>query len=359
MFRNTISKGSFSAFFTLLFLFSFNLFSVEYILYGTVGEGSQGVPDTDLVIINQSTGAIEEIIGNIGYRINGLAYDPTTDNLYGTTSTNDPNFPNGLLLIDRETAQATPIGAGGWPDPIVCLTINSAGRLYAWYEPSDDDLAEIDKNTGTYSLFPNSGLNTWELSLDFNESGVLYLLNDSRDIYNISLLDGSATSVGSYAPYPYDAAHHGKFNPATWEMWAITEWGNTNPRSIAIIDVNTGNLINTLLTGDNLHTLAFVPLPEDKPLNEFSITGKKRKSDFLVETDYLNIIEWTFGPGQVGGFNVYRKKGSENILIAKLPETTRKYTDHNRKKKEVDEYTVKVIGLDGSVIESLSTQVGP
>lgn len=98
------------------------------ILYGTIGDGS--FPQSTLVVIDQNTGAVERTIGPVGYIIIGLAFDPTTGNLYATSSINDLNF-TGLFIIDTTTGAGTPIRPG-WPgEVLVCLACDSAGQLYA------------------------------------------------------------------------------------------------------------------------------------------------------------------------------------------------------------------------------------
>ncbi|QVL56000.1 MAG: hypothetical protein KFB95_01985 [Simkaniaceae bacterium] len=335
--------------------FASSLFSVNYFLYGTVGEGSQDAPMTTLVILDQDTGGVRETIGEIGYRLNGLAFDPTTYNLYGTTSSNDPNFPQGLVIIDRETGAGTPVGSN-WPNPIVCLACNSDGQLYGWIEFSpgpQDDLVAIDKEDGTFVQYPDAGLSTRGMSLDFNQSGVLYLLNqyNPQPIYTVSLVDGQPTQVGTFN-VPTDVAHHGKFNPKTWEFWAIGDWGNTNPRDLYIIDINTGNLIYSLPTVDNLHTIAFA---FEAPLSQLSLMGVKGHNRFLTETEYFNTLKWTLSTSvtDMVGFQLYRN----GKLIAELPPSAREYVDHNRKRKESTEYSVKVIDLFGEVIDLTSVIV--
>ncbi|MCB1072397.1 MAG: hypothetical protein KDK96_04755 [Chlamydiia bacterium] len=250
----------------------------HYLLYGTVGEGSGGT--TTLVVIDQNTGGVEDTIGTIGYRINGLAYDPTTGNLYATTSANDPIAPNHLLTISTETGAGTIIAPLSLPvtaQTAVVLTCDSTGQLYAWSEWSsgtDDDLLRVDKNTGAVFEYPDAGLSTYTQSLDFNNSNTLYLLNGSTTIYTVSTTTGLPTSVGTSAS---PIAHHGKFHPITNQLWAIDEAYNTNPRDIVILDIPSGTIVNTLPTVDDLHTLAFAPLSHiDAETRLIRALGKKR-----------------------------------------------------------------------------------
>lgn len=123
-------------------------------LFGTTRSGG---PISTLVEINPTTGALISIIGSVGYAVNGLTYDVTTETLYGTTSFNDPSFSSGLLSINITTGAGTPIGAGGvgatlGDDTSALLTSNSAGQLYSWLEANQDDLILWDKAAGTATL---------------------------------------------------------------------------------------------------------------------------------------------------------------------------------------------------------------
>ncbi|WP_420421118.1 hypothetical protein [Simkania sp.] len=359
----TLSRLRLTVLKTLLPCFLFLYFPAlagKQILYGSVGEGGVNPGTTTLVILDQTTGGLKETIGEIGYRLNGLAFDPSTGNLYGTTSTNDPNFPRGLVIIDQTTGAGTPIGTN-WVQPIVCLTCDASGQLYGWQEwrpGPQDDLVTVDKDTGTFIKVGEAGISTRGQSLDFDQSGTLYLLNQvfpppPSPIYTISLVDGLATQVGTYS-VPTDIAHHGKFNQETWEFWAIGDWKNDNPRNLYIIDINTGDLIGSLPTVDELHTIAFAVI------NNLEISGIRKKDSFLTETDYYNVISWSIeDPQNIQGFRVYRKDGDSYSLIAELPATAMKYVDHNRKRKASDEYMIEVIDVNGSVSDSATIVITP
>lgn len=307
------------------------------ILYGTIGDAGSGGPDT-LVVIDQNTGGVERTIGPIGYIINGLAYDPTTGNLYATSSDHDPF--TGLLTIDTTTGAGTPIGPG-WSGVaiLVCLACDSTGQLYAWNEflgATQDDLASVNKVTGTFAMFPDSTIDTGPLGLDFDASNTLWLVNYDLFVYTVNTTTGLAT----YSGFPIASlAHHGKFHPQTGQYWGIDQKGGANPRNIVIFDPTTWTMVNTLPTVNDLHTLAFVP--EDLTV----IKGKQGSNRFMTETEYFNEIEWVHSTSaQVVVYNVYRN----GTLIAQVPPTTFSYIDHNQKRHKPVEYSVNAIYADGS-----------
>src|SRR6478736_8186016 len=115
------------------------------VLLGTVGACNnltQGGPCTQtstLVQIDPSNGALVREIGPVGYTVNGLSWDATTDKLYATTAVGDVSF-HGLITIDPNTGAGTPVNPsvvnfGLAPDPrfvgspIHSLAIDSNGHL--------------------------------------------------------------------------------------------------------------------------------------------------------------------------------------------------------------------------------------
>lgn len=334
------------------------VFSLDYILYGTVGNQATG--HSDLVIIDPVTGLVDELIGSIGYIVNGLAFDPTTKTMYATTSNGDVNFPKGLITIDLLTGAGTPIGSGfgGASSAIVCLTCDDSGQLWAWIESRpfvEDDLVKVFKD-GTYFQLSDAGIWTAATGLDFYSNGTLYLFNgihgfhrpDDRKIFTLNLTTGQPTFTGYSTNVPTGEGflHHGKFNPETWDFWGIDSLDNL--RSIAIVDVN-GVYQGSIGTVDNLHTLAFVLLEDP-----IFVMGKQEKNEFFSETEYFNKIKWKHEPQDVVvAYFVYRN----GVLIEKVSESINYYIDHNQKKGKRIEYSVQALYSDGSLSPLASTFV--
>jgi len=227
-------------------------------LYGTTGTGIT-VGDSTLIELDPTTGSLVSTIGPVGYRVNGLAYDPTSGKLYGGTSLQDPSY-NGLIEIDMTTGAGTPVGVHGWglaggATAVTNITINSAGDMFGWWDPEQDDLVSIDKSTGIATLVGDSGIYTSTYGLAFDNSDTLYLVNPYGDTYTVDTTTGVASNLGNVTGIQY--AHHGDFDPETNLYYGISPtW---NPRSIHIIDISALSVTSTLTTVDDLHTLAFVP----------------------------------------------------------------------------------------------------
>lgn len=191
-------------------------------------------------------------IGDTGYALSGIAYDPVTRKLYGTTRLSDAQ----LIEINTATGVGTPVGPGTG----VLLNVpafNSSGQLFAWSE-SYDNLVRLNAATGAIiTTFPYS-VGTWQTGLAFDNSNVLYLVNGDASVYTINTATGAATLVGTIPGLPYSMAHHGDFHPVTGKYWGIDATNSyTSSKNLLIIDIGTLTLENTISTINNLHMLAF------------------------------------------------------------------------------------------------------
>jgi DNA-binding beta-propeller fold protein YncE len=253
-------------------------------LYGTIGAGGAG---STLVELNPATGAVIQTIGPVGYAVNGMTYDATTGTLYATTSTNDGSFANGLITINMTTGAGTPVGTGAG-QLVNVPSANSMGQLYGWTEASDDPVL-WNKAAGTVTVIGESGIGTGEQSLAFDNGDVLYFLNYDENLYTINTTTGAATLVGPVSGITTGYAHHGDFNPATNQLYAINQTNDSstpNPRALYVIDITTQSVVATLPTVDNLHTLAFTgaaaPAPAPTSIPTLSEWGMILLSSLLA-----------------------------------------------------------------------------
>jgi len=231
-------------------------------LFGTTtGHIDLGV--SILVQLNPNNGAFMNTIGPVGYYVNGLEYDPGSDKLYGTTSTNDPTFADGLIEINMGTGAGVPIGPAGLK--INNPTVNSSGEMFGWTEDYDW-LISVDQSTGAASTVGDSAIETLGYGLAFDNDDNLYLVNASgfdstagASIYTIDTGTGLATFTSTIPAL----AHHGDFHPKTGLYWGIDQLyagkGTVNPpdRNLLVINVDTPEILNSLPTVDNLHAITF------------------------------------------------------------------------------------------------------
>lgn len=232
-----------------------------YRLLGTTID--QVANNSTLVEIDPQTGALIKTIGTVGYQVNGLEYDKKSNKLYGTTSSNDPTFPNGLIQINLQTGSGTPIGSGSGFSQILNPTVNSMGKLYAWTEDFDD-LVTVNTTTGVATVVGDTGLGylSWEHGLAFDKNDNLFLVNgDIGEVYTIN----PATGAGTYVETMGQRAHHGDFDPGTGLYFGI----DTTPpydgpygdaaRNLIIAQITPTGAEAWLVrpTVDNLFTLTF------------------------------------------------------------------------------------------------------
>ncbi len=234
-------------------------------LFGTTGNGATASTST-LVEINPATGELIATIGDVGYLVNGLTWDARSRTLYATTSTNDGSFPDGLITIDLMTAAGTPVGTGAGFGAVVCAASNSAGQVYAWWDPSEDDLVVFDTLTGLATPVGESGIGTGGQGLAFNPDDVLYLVQYGGDTYTIDTTTGAATFVGTIG-IP-STAHHGDFEPKSGLYYGIDVPGS-GTKNLVVADLASLTLVNTIPTIDDLHTLTFIDTTDTASALEF------------------------------------------------------------------------------------------
>jgi hypothetical protein len=160
--------------------------------------GAGSSTTTNLILIDAGTGAVVREIGPIGFAVTGLAVDPLTGVMYGSTSNNSAQNPGSLIRIDTETGAGTLVGSYGLEDETAAdITFTADGTLYGWIEPGADDLFVIDKATGVATLVGNSGLSTSGAGLAADGSDTIYFAGSSSSgpLRTINRTTGAPTTV--------------------------------------------------------------------------------------------------------------------------------------------------------------------
>jgi hypothetical protein len=231
--------------------------------------------------IDPTTGALVTVIGPVGYTVNGLAWDPTTDTLYATTAVGDTAF-HGLITINPTTGAGTPVNAsvvnyGLAPDPrfvgspIHSLTIDSNGHLAAWYDEFPppvgvtDTFVTIDKATGIATEFENTGLDTNQNGLAFAKHDLLWNVDAPKTapdgsliqtVYQLNAANGQPVDARDVAP-PIAAAL-GDFDPVGNKYYGLNFLTFSPQTALIVIDLKKGTVTAVGTTVDNLHVIAFV-----------------------------------------------------------------------------------------------------
>jgi hypothetical protein len=246
------------------------------VLFGTTGacdNVTQGGPCTEtstLVQVDPRNGALVTTIGPVGFTVNGLSWDPTSNKLYATTALGDVVF-HGLITIDPATGAGTPVNLSvanfGLPadpnfggSPIHSISIDSAGNMVGWYNRAPapgvtDTFVRIDKATGIATAFDNTGISTRTNGLSFAKHDFLWNIN-AGIAYLLDPADGKP--VASETLSPLKTAAIGDFNPVGNQYYGLNFVPGTPTAFLVVVDVKKGTATTVGQTVDDLHTLAFV-----------------------------------------------------------------------------------------------------
>jgi hypothetical protein len=156
------------------------------------------VEDSNVWKIDEETGAME-LVGNAGVGLHGLAYDPTTETLYGCGTSE-------LYIINQETADATTIGSFGISSGLMIgIACDMDGKIYG-EDLGTDSLYEIDSSTGVATLIGPLGINinyAQDIAYD-KDKDVLYSTgykgsaNGGGALGTLDLNDGHYTLIGDF-----------------------------------------------------------------------------------------------------------------------------------------------------------------
>ena len=211
-------------------------------------DGTSSYPDDKIWTIDITDGSFTEI-GEYGLSesLNGLAYDDSTETLYGCTGTD-------LYTIDLSDGSTTLIGSMG-TDLMIGLASDGDGALYG-VDIGDENLYSIDPSTGSASAIGDTGLTlnyAQDIAYD-KDNDMLFLAayqeSTGGELYTCDVSDGSTTLVGAFGvqevtafaiPYNIDSPPEAHF---TWE----DNDGASNPGTVLIFDASSS-------TDDNEITL--------------------------------------------------------------------------------------------------------
>ena len=146
---------------------------------------------------------------------------------------------NALITIDTNTlafnvAGSTGVGTGDFGD-----LAYAAPTMYWVAGRNNNNLYTIDLNTGQATRVGSHGFgDLFTLGFCTDAPGILYGQSTNQNVYEISMADASATSIGSNSVYPggYD------YNPGTDQLILLEAGGNG-----AIYQINRSNGAATLV----------------------------------------------------------------------------------------------------------------
>lgn len=133
---------------------------------------------TSLYTMDPTTGLITQTVGAIGFGVTGMAFDPTTGFLYGSTQNRSSSNPDSIIRINPTTGAGTLIGATG-AGAMTDLAFDQNGTLYGWNGGfrvgQTSDLHTINLSTGSATVVGDFGTQTSGNGLTFDGAGTLYL----------------------------------------------------------------------------------------------------------------------------------------------------------------------------------------
>lgn len=208
---------------------------------------------------------MQDISGN-PYAITGIAFDPFTGILYGSTSNNSTTARQSLVTINPLTALVTLVGGYGQGSQTMAdLTFAPDGTLYGWLEASSDDLYTINTATGAATSVGESGLNTYGSGLAANAAGTIFFAGegDNGPLRTISPVTGAPTTVATLSGAPFSGIS-GPINAMAFDaggtLYAIDgAFSGDSTRFLVTINTATGVVTTQGQTINNADALAFQP----------------------------------------------------------------------------------------------------
>ncbi len=239
------------------------------LLYGA--DGAQGNP-SNLYVLDPATGATVQTVGPIGFAVTGLARDPVTGTLYGSTSRSTSlgaTNPGSLITINKATGAGTLVGDMR-PDTEAAadITFTPDGTLYGWIEPGSDDLVTIDKTTGAATTVGNAGIGTSGAGLASSAAGTLFFAGDGNggDLRTIDRSTGAPTTVATMNGTGGDEVAALAFN-AAGTLFGVGLDTDPTPATSELITIDPASGSVTVLgpSVNRLDAIEFEPPPPPTP----------------------------------------------------------------------------------------------
>ena len=284
-------------------VFAFTARAHAVTLYASTAAGASG----ELYKLDSTTGTVIQDIGplngdsSVNYPMTGLAFDPVTGILWGSTGNSPASTAALLVTIDPATGFVTEVGSfntgyfssGGTPATMGDIAFDAAGNLYGIGTIGGAHLYSINKSTGQATQIGNSGFTaTGGGGIAIGPTGTIYGTPRSSMFGTYNLTTGVYTNISD----PAKPAGTGAYTALDFNGGVL--YGlNTGPSSpppthIVTIDTTTGIVTDIGSSLNSLDAIAFQPGPA-------GIVGDYNKNGVVDAADYV----------------VYRKNvGTSNIL---------------------------------------------
>jgi hypothetical protein len=241
-------------------------------LYGATASGGPG----ELYILDSTSGGIVQDVGplhdafNVNYGITGLAFNPATGLLYGSTANSNPDTRAQLVMINPLSGLVTVIGtfnvgnSGTTPSTMSDIAFDSAGHLYGIGSVGGPQLYSINLLTGQATVIGNSGLtSTGGGGLAISSGGVFYGTPTASRFGTYNPTTGAYVNIAN----PDKPAGGGAYAALAFNENGVLFGLNSGPGSppgthLVKIDPATGLVTDIGASVNALDAIAFTAVPE-------------------------------------------------------------------------------------------------
>jgi hypothetical protein len=245
-------------------------------LYGATG--SNGVaghlfildPTTGLPLLD--VGALMTVTGApVG--MTGLAFDPGSGILFGSTANRSPNLSVHLVTIDPLTALVTDVGSfGAGVSTLSDISFDpTSGTLYGWQAASGHHLVTVNTSTGAITTIgPGTG-DFGGRGIASEASGTIFITPDgiTAPPGNLDTVDnatGIITGVGPLSGSPLGFGMNALAFDGLGVLFGDNDGGTqSSARHLVTIDTATGAVTDIGRTVENLDAIAFHPNAVPEP----------------------------------------------------------------------------------------------
>ena len=257
-------------------------------LYASRAAGSAG----ELYILNSSTGAVIQDIGPLNdalatnYPITGLAFNPITGVLYGSTADSQVSTQAELVTINPATGLVTLIGAfnagpvntSGDPATMSDIAFDAAGNLYGVGSIGGPQLYSINTVTGQATVIGSTGLtSTTGGGLGIGPAGTFYGTPTSGRFGTYNSTTGAYTNIANPTK-PLGSAYAALAFDGSVLYGLDLGPGPAKLTELVTIDPATGAVTNVGTSISSLDGMAFaVPEPAAIGLLAIGVTMLRRQ----------------------------------------------------------------------------------
>jgi len=245
-------------------------------LFASSAAGGPG----ELYLLNPANGSMLQDIGplidslGVNYPVTGLAFNPVTGLLYGSTGNNPLATAATLITINPATAQVTVIGAfnagpvnsSGNPATMADIAFDPAGNLFGVGSIGGPQIYSINLLTGQATVVGSTGLtSTSGGGLAINSGGTIFGTPtssrfgtyDSTGAFG-NIANPTKPAGGAYAALSFDE------NGVLYGL----NLGSGSPPPSHLVTINTqdGAVTDLGASVGQLDAIAFQPVPEPAAL---------------------------------------------------------------------------------------------